>query len=156
MKFINLSFDGDKESVIALLKNYERVNEGVQFDDKLGRPAMRIKEKGSFITVTAKMVGGPTRDNGFVVGTFFLGKIKEREGETQIWGIITTAPLYHLGLLGLSVLFVYKCIELGGFNPVPVILLIFSLLLFKNEFKKQGIIARFLGRAKRRLEEQKK
>ncbi len=156
MRFINLSFDGDRESVITLLKNYERVNEGVQFDDKLGRPAIKIKESGSFITVTAKMVGGPTRDNGFIVGTFFLGKIKERDGKTKICGIITTAPIYHLGLLGLSALFVYKCIELGGFNPVPVILLLFSLFLFKNEFKKQGIIARFLARAKRRLEEQKK
>ena len=156
MRFINLSFDGDRESVITLLKNYERVNEGVQFDDKLGRPAIKIKESGSFITVTAKMVGGPSRDNGFIVGTFFLGKIKERDGKTKIRGIITTAPIYHLGLLGLSVLFVYKCIELGGFNPVPVILLLFSLFLFKNEFKKQGIIARFLARAKRRLEEQKK
>lgn len=152
MKFINLLINCPKTEVASALRNYERINEGVKFDEKGGKPAIRFKEKGSFAIITCKMVGGPSLDNGFIVGTFFLGKIKEKDGKTSIRGLITTAPLYHLGLLALTVFFVYKCIELGGFNPVPVILLLFSFFLFKGEFKKQGIIARFLERAKRKIE----
>jgi hypothetical protein len=33
------------------------------------------------------------------------------------------------------------------FNPIAIIIAIFSYLMFRQEFKKQGIIARYLYRA---------
>jgi hypothetical protein len=38
-----------------------------------------------------------------------------------------------------------------GFSPVPIILLLFDLLLFKEEFKKQTYIYSYLNRAARIL-----
>ena len=151
MKLVSVNISGNKDSVLSLLRSYDNINSDVQFDDKIGRPTFRFRQKGSWLTVDCRMVGGPSRDNGFLIGTVFLGRIKEKGDYTSIKGVITTAPVYHLGLLGLSAFYIYKCIELGGFNPIPPILLIFSLFLFKNEFKKQGIISRYFKRAERKI-----
>ena len=156
MKFVKLSVRATADEALLLLRNHEYVNRGVKFDEKYGKPVMKIKDKGERITVTCEMIGGPGKDNGFLVGTFFTGRLKEREGVVTLSGIITTAPLYHLGLLLLTAFFVYQCIRLGGFNPIPVILLAFSYLMFKREFKKQGTIQRYLDRAYRLLGENKK
>ena len=137
-----------------MIRNYELVNEKIVFNEKHGRPVIKVKErKNNRVTITCEMVGGATRDNGFIVGTCFFGAIKEKNGVTSIKGVLTTAPIYHLGLLALTVYFIYKCISLRGFSPVPILILGFNYLLFRNEYKKQGLIARYLARAVRYAEE---
>ena len=42
---------------------------------------------------------------------------------------------------------VLKCIELGGFSVVPLVFLAISILMFGKEYKKQGVIKRYLYRA---------
>ena len=98
------------------------------------------------------MIGGPTKDNGFLEGTYFVGKLTESDGKTRLRGIILTAPIYHTFLALLLAFYVYRCISLTAFNPVPLILLIFSLMMFKKEFEKQGTIERYLKRAVRKAE----
>lgn len=149
MRFVSINLNVDKEGALSLLKNYGAINAGVTFTEKSGRPTFQVKEKRGWMSVGCRMVGGPTRDNGFLIGTVFLGRIKEKDGSTRARGIITTAPIYHIILVALFVAYVIQCVRLGGFNPVPPILLIFSLFLFKNEFKKQRIIAGYLSRAQR-------
>ena len=156
MKFVKISSPLGKDELLATLANHEAVNENVKFDERYGKPVILVKEKNNRITMTCRMVGGPTKDNGFVVGTFFRGRISEKRGETILKGILTTAPIYHLMMLMLTGVFIYRCISLEGFSVVPVILLVFSYFLFKNEYKKQGIIDRYIKRAFRRAEENKK
>ena len=155
MKFVRLSSTLPREELLSVIKNYELVNERIKFDEKLGKPVIKVKEKGEGLRITCEFVGGGTKDNEFLVGTYFKGKLKEKNGVTTLRGVITTAPIYHTALLALMCFFVYQCIRLGGFNPVPVILFIFSLFMFKKEFSKQGIISRYLRRAVRRAEEKK-
>ena len=147
MKRIKIASPLTKDELIEVLKNHEAVNEGVTFDDKYGKPVFHVKEKNNSLSVTCQMVGGPSKDNGFIVGSFFKGRFKEKNGETHLSGIISTAPLYHLAMLILTGVFIYQCISLGGFSPVPVILIAFSYFLFKNEYKKQGMIERYIKRA---------
>ena len=156
MKFVNMNFCAPKEEVLEILKDNERVNKNVRFDDYRGKPHMKIKEKiNGKIKITCEMIGGPTKDNGFLVGTYFSGKLVEKNGRTRLSGVITTAPLYHLALIALVVVFIIQCFKLSGFSVVPPIIIIFDIFMFKNEFKKQGYIKRYLYRAARRLYEEK-
>ena len=132
---------------MSFLRNHNLVNEGVAFDPKLGKPVFTVKEKGSRIRVSCTFVGGDNRDDGFLVGTYFTGKLKERDGAMTLTGVAVTSPLFHLILLGLTVLFILKCIELGGFSVVPLVFLAISILMFGKEYKKQGVIKRYLYRA---------
>ena len=102
------------------------------------------------------MIGGPTKDNGFFVGTYFSGRLSEKDGRTKLKGIITTAPIYHLFLIALVVVFIIQCFRLRGFSVIPPIIIIFDIFMFKNEFKKQGYIKRYLYRAARRMCENSK
>ena len=45
------------------------------------------------------------------------------------------------------VFFIIQCFSVGGFSPIPVILLGFDIVMFKDEFRKQGIIKRYIFRA---------
>ena len=156
MKFVNMDFPASREEVLQMLKDNERVNKNVRFDDYRGKPHMKIKEKkGDKIKITCEMIGGPTKDNGFLVGTYFSGKLVEKNGRTHLSGVITTAPLYHLALIALVVVFIIQCFKLSGFSVVPPIIIIFDIFMFKNEFKKQGYIKRYLYRTARRLYEEK-
>ena len=132
------------------------MNERVKFDENKGKPILHVKEKGKRLKMKCEMIGGPTKDNGFLEGTYFLGTLGEKNGETVLNGVILTAPIYHFALALFMIFFVYRCISIGGFNPVPVILLIFSIVMFKGEFEKQGIIERYLTRAFKRAEEKSK
>ena len=98
------------------------------------------------------MIGGPTKDNGFLEGTYFIGKLTEKNGVSSLRGVILTAPIYHTFIALLMALYVMRCIQLGGFNPVPIILLAFSFMMFKGEFEKQGTIERYLIRAFKRAD----
>lgn len=152
MKLIKLRSAASRDDVIAMLANSELVNEKVRFDENKGRPVARIKENGKRIRIRCDMIGGATRDNGFLEGTYFLGTLTEGSTGTTLKGVILTAPIYHFVLFLFMVFYVYRCISLGGFNPLPIILLIFSILMFKSEFEKQGTIQRYLIRAFRRLD----
>ena len=156
MKIIKVSAECDKESLLAAIKDSENTNKNVKFDEKRGRPVMFLKEKKKSITLTCKYVGGATRDNGFLVGTYFLGKVKEKDGRSTVSGVVWTAPIFHALLLCMLVAFIVQCIYMNGFSVIPLCALAFDVVLFWNEFAKQGIIGRYLSRAARRAENESK
>ena len=151
MQFINLEFPANKDEVISHISDNEYVNRNVRFEDESVKPLMKIKEKNGKIKITCEMLGKPTKDNVFLVGTYFSGTLSEKGGVTRLKGIITTAPIYHLVMLVFVAVYIYQCIRLEGFSVVPLLLLVFSLFMFKDEFKKQGYIKRYLYRAQRRF-----
>ena len=155
MKKIILKSELTIDRILEVIKDSDFVNDRVKFEDNVGKPTLQIKQKNNRIRMRCEMIGGPTKDNGFLEGTYFSGSIEEKNGETVLKGIIITAPIYHTILAFLMTFFVYQCISIGGFNPVPVILLVFSFMMFKNEFKKQGIIERYLIRAFKRAPDHK-
>ena len=155
MRFVKLTSAIPKDELLSVIKNYEFVNEQVHFDEKKGKPCIKVKEKGERLRITCEMLGTGTKDNEFLVGTYFSGSLREKDGVTTMRGIITTAPIYHTVLAGFTVFFIYQCIRLGGFNPVPILLIGFNALLFKKEYRKQGLISRYLARAFRKAEEKK-
>ena len=152
MKYINLETAVPREEIISVIQNSELVNDRVKFDENKGRPRIHLKTKGDRIKIKCEMIGGPTKDNGFLEGTYLVGKLTEKDGVTKLRGIILTAPIYHTFIILLMALYVMKCIELGGFNPVPILLLAFSIMMFKKEFEKQGTIERYLLRAFKRAD----
>ena len=156
MKLVSLKTRLSREEYLSALADQNRINEGIAFNEKLGKPSFGVSEKKNMIKVKCTFVGGNNKDNGFLVGTYFLGRIREKDGVTSLKGVAVTSPLIHLGWGVLTAYFIIKCIVMGGFNVVYPILLCFSLLLFKDEYKKQGIIKRFLYRAKVRTERNKK
>ena len=147
MIFVNRKTETPRAELIDALNDSSKVNERVKFDEKRGRPQMFVKEKGSRVRITCRYVGGNNVDNGFIIGSIFLGRITEKNGVTRVRGIITTAPVFYAAILGLLVYSVIRGISLGGFNPVALIIAIASVLMFLPEFKKQGIIDRYLSRA---------
>ena len=152
MKFVSIRSGASRESIIGALRSSDKVNERVKFDERLGKPVMKLKERKRTLFMTCEMIGGPSKDNGFLIGSFFLGGIKEKNGENHLYGILLTAPLYHLALIAFCVYFIIQSFIIGGITLVPVLLSLFSLLLFKDEFKKQGIMKRFVLRAVRYAE----
>ncbi len=151
MKFINIKLNAERDGVMTLLKNNERVNEGGCFNNDKGKPLMKFKEKADKVKITCEMIGGPSKDNGFIVGTYFSGKITEKDGITSIKGVITTAPIYHFVMLILFGLFILQCIKMQGFSIVPILLVVFSVFIFKDEYKKQEYIRRYLYRAAKHI-----
>ena len=147
MKLVRFSSHASREAILDALSNSEKVNAKVKFDEKRGRPVMHLKEKAGTLKITCEMVGGPSKDNGFLIGSFFFGGIKEKNGESVVSGIILTAPLYHLLLIGFCIYFLVQSFIVGGITLVPLFGVLFTLILFKDEYKKQGIIKRFIGRA---------
>ena len=146
MKFVNITTDTPREELLSLIKSCERVNSGVQFDEKIGIPKIKVKQKGERLHITCELLNRPSKDNGFLVGTYFAGKLRERDGVTTLRGVILTAPIYHLVLLALFAAFIVMCIQKGGFSVTPVLLLVFDYFMFSLEFKKQGIIKRYFER----------
>ena len=152
MKIIKLDARVSRDELLETVNNSEFVNDKVKFDDNKGKPKIHVKDNGKRVKLRCEMVGGPTKDNGFLEGTYFVGAFKESAAGTHVRGIILTAPIYHTMLLLLAIFYAYRCITLGAFNPVPLILLIFSIFMFKGEFEKQGTIERYLHRAIKRAE----
>ena len=155
MKRIRLESALSRDHLLSVIENSELVNDKVKFDENKGRPRMIVKTNGDRIRIKCEMIGGPTKDNGFLEGTYFVGKLTENGGKTTLKGVVLTAPIYHTILAVILMIYVYRCISLGAFNPVPIILFIFSLMLFRAEFEKQGTIERYLVRAFRKTEENK-
>ena len=147
MLFVNYDIHSTKESVLESLYENDLIVEQEKYDTKSGIPKMSVKQNGDKIKITCEFTGRATKDNAFLEGTYFAGKLTESGGVTALKGIILTAPIYHLILAIIFGLFIYQCISLGGFSPVPIILLVFSIFMFREEFKKQGIIKRYIFRA---------
>lgn len=152
MKIIKLDCPVSRDELISVIANSELVNDRVKFDEEKGRPRIHVKEKGNRLKLKCEMIGGPTKDNGFLEGTYFLGKLTEKNGASHLRGVILTAPIYHTFIALIMALFVLRCIQLVAFNPVPIILLIFSFMMFRKEFEKQGTIERYLIRACKRAQ----
>ena len=55
----------------------------------------------------------------------------------------------------LSQYFEAEIFYFGGFSVVPICLLLFSLFMFKDEFKKQKLLCNYVLRAKRRADDYK-
>ena len=153
MKIVKYKADVTAEELIALLKNNEAVNKNVRFESETKIPYIHVKEKGEKIKLTCEYMGGATKDNAFLEGTAFSGKIRECEGGCEIKGIITTAPIFHTVLFLMFAAFIVMCIIKQGFNIVPLCLIVFDIFMYKDEFKKQGIIDRYIARAVRRCSE---
>ncbi|MBQ8372157.1 MAG: hypothetical protein IJX38_04385 [Clostridia bacterium] len=149
MKIIKLQTRLSREDILEVLKDNDFVNDGVRFNEKKGKPRIILNEKaGDRLTVSCKMIGGATRDNGFIFGaTKFRGTLTESGGVTTLRGYMLTAPIYLLALFALLGLFIFMCFYLKGFNPVPPICFIFGILIIADEYKKQGIIERYFYRA---------
>ncbi len=154
MKLVNIKTTAKKEVLLDAISNCEVVNRGVKFDEKRGRPLIKVKHKeGSRrLSVSCEMIGTQGKDNGFIVGTFFAGRITEKNGVTRLSGIILTAPIYHLAVIAFCIYFLIQSFIVGGFTPVPLFVVGFTVMLFKDEYKKQGIIERYFRRAVRYAE----
>ena len=147
MLFVNYKINAKKEQVLAVIRDSESVVAEENYDTSRGKPKMHIKERNKSVKIKCEMTGRPTKDNAFLEGTYFLGGIKEREGVCRVRGLILTAPIYHLAFIAIFAYFIYLCFSIGGFSPVPVILAGFDLIMFKDEFRKQRLIKRYIFRA---------
>ena len=157
MKLINLRSHKEPEELFAAICDNSFVSDGVKFNEKGTRPHMHVKDKGNGnLKIKCEIMGGPTKDNGFLEGTYFVGRIKKSERGSVIKGIILTAPIFHFALILLTAVIIAQCIFLKAINVIPVFAVLFDVLMFKNEFKKQGYIQRYLMRAISRLEKKGK
>ena len=158
MKALNILTKKSKEDVLKILNDNDKVNENVRFNDKKGgKPYMHIKEKSGKLKIRCEMIGRPTKDNGFVImGTVFNGKIREKNGETQISGVATTSVIYHIimSILVASLLFFIFAFSMYQLVAILVCVIAFEFIFFYDEFKKQGYIVRYIERAIKRLERQ--
>ena len=147
MLFINYHINATRDEVMSVIRDNNLVVSEEKYDTSRGKPKIHIKERGEKIKLSCEMTERSTKDNGFLEGTYFRGSVSERDGVTYIKGIILTAPIYHTIILALTILFIVQCFHLGGISLTPIFLLLFSILMFKDEFRKQGIIKRYIFRA---------
>ena len=152
MKFIKQSIGTTKEQFLAMLKDNDATNKNVKFECKRGNPFMHVSEKSDKIKIKCEYIGGATKDNAFIEGTAFNGTLKEKNGDLYLSGVILTAPIFHTVLLLAFAAFLIMCIVNGAFTPIPFVLIIFDLFMYKDEFEKQGLIERYIKRAARRSE----
>ncbi len=155
MKIIKLTTEKSAAELLSIVSDNARVNDGVKFADKKGgKPFMHVRQKDGKLRIKCEMMGRPTKDNAFLMGTAFHGRITEKNGETTLKGIIVTSPIYHAVMLILAAVLIMQMIYTKSISSIPVLVLAvaFEFLFFTDEFRKQGYIARYLNRAVRRLE----
>lgn len=155
MKFINIKTDKSADALLSMIRDNARVNDGVKFADKKGgKPFMHVKEKEGKLRIKCEMMGRPTRDNGFLMGTAFYGHITEKDGAATVKGVIVTSPIYHAVVLILAIALVIQMIYNSSISSIPILVfaVAFEFLFFTDEFRKQGYISRYIERAVRRLE----
>ena len=155
MKFINTTFDMTKEQFVNILRDSEYVNDKVKFFEDNRFPRMTLKEKGGRIKLSCEIMGGAKKDNAFLEGTHLYGRIRDNGDSVTLKGVILTAPIYHFILMIFMAIFIGQCFYFGGFSVVPICLLLFSLFMFKDEFKKQKLLYNYVLRAKRRADDYK-
>ena len=144
-----------KDKLLSLLSDNDYVNENVKFFEDNRYPRVSVKEKGKRIKIGCEIMGGAKKDNAFLEGTHLFGRIRDNGESVTLKGVILTAPIYHTILLIFMAIFIGQCFYFGGFSVVPICLLIFSLFMFKDEFKKQRLIYNYVMRAKRRADNYK-
>ena len=144
MKFVNLKIKAPKADVLEMISDNRRVNSNVKFDEKRGTPFMHVKEKNDKLTMTCEMINRSTKDNGFLVGTFMKAKLTETDGVTKLRGVIVTAPIYHLVWLTLFCILIWQCFYNTAISAIPILFVSFEVIMFRQEFKKQGYIHRYL------------
>lgn len=147
MIFVNYDIEAPKEALLSNLHKNEEINQAESFETPKGKPKMHIKLKGERLKIKCEMIGGPTKDNGFLEGTYFLGKLKQKNERSSVRGIVLTAPIYHLIFLILLVVVVFQAIKMVAIPITAIFLVLFDLMMFKYEFKKQSIIKRYILRA---------
>ena len=155
MKRIRLYSRHTPDEVLSIIKDNTRVNDGVRFSDKRGgKPFMHVRENEGRLRIKCEMMGRASKDNGFLVGTVFRGRISEVDGYTCVRGFITTSLIYHLVMTALFLFLLIRMIITSAYTMIPMLVFVvaFEILFFKDEFKKQGYIERYLVRALRRLE----
>lgn len=152
MKFIRYKTEASKEELLAMLSDNEKLNKGASEENKKGTPHMHVKEIGGKIKIKCEYIGGATKDNAFIDGTSFRGRITEKNGATELKGVISTAVIFHTVLALFFIAFIAVCIAKQGFSIVPICLILFDVFMYKDEFKKQGIIERYIAKAIKRLE----
>ncbi len=155
MKFINIKTDKSASALLSMIRDNARVNDGVKFADKKGgKPFMHVREKEGKLRIKCEMMGRPTRDNGFLMGTAFYGRITEKDGAAAVKGVIVTSPIYHAVVLILAIALVIQMIYNSSISSIPILVfaVAFEFLFFTDEFRKQGYISRYIERAVRRLE----
>ena len=155
MKLIKYKTDATADELVLMLSDNERVNKNVNISDKKGIPYIHCSRNGNKLKLTCEFKGGATKDNAFLSGTTALrAKIIEKNGETQLRGVITTAPIFHAFLFSLLLVSIVMCVVNTTFNVTPICLAVFDLFMYKDEFRKQGIIERYTLRAIKRLKSQ--
>ena len=147
MLFVNYDIHAPLDEVRISLSENEKIVEDEKFDISKGYPKIILKEKGNKIKVRCEFTGRARKDNGFLEGTYFVGHFRERNDVTSMKGVILTAPIYHIILASLFIFFIYRCFALGGISVVPICLVLFSVFMLYDEFRKQGIIKRYIFRA---------
>ena len=147
MLFVNYKIGAPRDAVYNNLMDSERVECEEKYDTEKGIPKFHLKEYGKFLRIKCEMTGRATKDNGFIGGTAFWGRVTEKDGRTCVRGLITTSPIYHLVFLAFFIAIICIGISIGGFSPTAIILLGFDILMFKDEFKKQPLIKRYILRA---------
>ena len=147
MLFVNYKINADKATVLSVMENDSLVVDAEKYDSSRGKPKMHVKSKDGKLKIKCELTERPTKDNGFLEGTYFVGNVKEKSGVCRVRGIILTAPIYHILFLALFGFFIYRCFAVGAFSPTPIILLAFDGFMFKEEFRKQGLIKRYICRS---------
>lgn len=147
MRSFRYKVNASRDELVELLSDNDKVNKGVTTEYKKGNPYMHVDTKGEKIKIRCEFIGGATKDNAFIDGTKLRGKIVERDGYTEFSGVIMTAPIFHAILILMFAAFIVMCIVKQGFNVVPICLVVFDIFMYKDEFKKQNIIDRYVFRA---------
>ena len=156
MKRLSVRTPLGREELLRMLRDAPRVNEGLTFDDREGSPTVQLKERGAEgLRMRCVMLGGASRDNGYVQGTFFRGRIRERDGEVSLSGWIMTEPVFHILWVALIAFFIVTCIQRTALSVVPICLIVFVFFMFRKEYRKQEYLRRYILRAVHRLEKQK-
>ncbi len=147
MKFLNYSINADIDTVKSFIFDNEKSVIGVQTNEKRGKPRMHVRLKNERIRMNCEYTGKATRDNDFIGGTHLFGKFFERDGKTFLRGIVVTAPLFHIAMAVLFAYFVYRCIMLGAISIVPICIVVFSVVMFWEEYSKQKVIKQYVYNA---------
>ena len=66
MKFIKLDSYASRDELLSVIRNSELVNDRVKFDASKGKPRIHLKDNGKKIRIKCEMIGGHTKDNGFL------------------------------------------------------------------------------------------
>lgn len=147
MLFVNYDIEAPRELLMSKLLDNDLVVAAENYDLTDGKPKMRIKTKADRIKIRCEMTERPTKDNGFLEGTYFIGSVKEKDGRTGVKGIILTAPIYHFIFLVLLGIVIYQAVTMAAIPITAIFLVPFDFILFKSELKKQPLIKRYIFRA---------